>query len=99
MSRVNQRIPQSVDVELFISPYCTHCAAVRKTLQAMLSGLPGATVRYQERNVLEHLERAVALGVTGTPALAIGGRLIAIRSWRANRFRQTLLEHLENRGQ
>lgn len=99
MSRTTEQIAMPVDVELFISPYCVRCAAARKTLEVILSGDLGETVCYRERNVLEHLERAVELGVTHTPALAIGGGLVTIRSWRVDRFRQTIRDYLENRGQ
>lgn len=98
MSRTTEQIAMPVDVELFISPYCVRCAAARKTLEAILSGDLREAIRYRERSVLEHLERAVELGVTRTPALVIDGRLVAIHAWRTDRCRQAILDYLENRG-
>lgn len=77
-------------VELFISPDCRRCEGVRKSLRAVLSGLPADVVHVEERNVLEFLDRAVELGVTATPALALNGTLIAVGSWRDVQLRAWL---------
>jgi len=77
----------SVEIELFYAPWCTRCAAPRRRLRALLSGPAGRALAYHERNVLENLERAVELGVTATPALAISGRLVAMGRWREARLR------------
>jgi predicted DsbA family dithiol-disulfide isomerase len=84
-----------MDVELFISPYCTRCRGVQRTLRAALSGLPEGTIRYTECNVIEYLDRAVDLGITATPALVINGKLKAIGGWNMERFRQSLRQSLE----
>ena len=80
-----------LEIELFYSPYCTRCAAARQRLRALLCGAAGRHLAYRERNVLENLERAVELGVTATPALAIGGRLVNMRGWRERHLRKLLV--------
>ncbi|HKT31041.1 MAG TPA: thioredoxin family protein [Gammaproteobacteria bacterium] len=79
-----------LNVELFISPYCRRCEGVRKSLRAVLSGLPADVAHVEERNVLEHLDRAVELGVTATPALALNGTLMAVGGWREAQLRAWL---------
>ena len=80
----------SLDVELFFSPYCPHCRAAREHVRAAISVLPENTVRYQERNVIEHLERAVELGVKATPAIAVSGKLLPMIRWEKKALRTLL---------
>jgi predicted DsbA family dithiol-disulfide isomerase len=80
----------SVEIELFYSPWCLRCAAARRRLRALVAGSADGKLDYRERNVLENLERAVELGVTATPALAIGGRLVAVGRWQEARLRTLL---------
>lgn len=77
-------------IEFFYSPYCTRCAAARRRMQALLIAPAGRKFIYHERNVLESLERAVELGVTATPALAVGGRLVNMGGWREAPLRALL---------
>lgn len=79
-----------LELELFYSPYCTRCAAARRRVQALLAAPAGRKFIYRERNVLENLERAVELGVTATPTLVIGGRLVNTRGWREPHLRALL---------
>lgn len=79
-----------LNVELFISPYCRRCKGVRKSLRAVLSDLPAGAAHFEERNVLQHLDRAVELGVTATPALALNGTLMAVGGWRDAQLRAWL---------
>ncbi len=76
-----------LDVELFFSPYCRRCHTARERVQAAISALPANAVRYQERNVIEHLERAVELGVTATPAIAVSGKLLLTVRWEKKALR------------
>jgi len=76
-----------LNVELFFSSYCPRCHAAREHVQAAISALPANAVRYQERNVIEHLERAVELGVTATPAIAVSGKLLPTVRWEKKALR------------
>lgn len=77
-----------LEIELFYSPYCTRCTAARRRLRALLSGAARDDFTYRERNVLENLERAVELGVTATPALAIASKLVHAGGWRETHLRK-----------
>lgn len=77
-----------LEIELFYSPYCTRCATARRRVQALLAAPADRKFIYRERNVLENLERAVELGVTATPALAIAGKLVHADSWRETHLRK-----------
>lgn len=62
-------------IELFYSPGCTRCEGPRRDLKtAVLQQFPAA--QWIECNVLEDLDRAVALGVLSLPALAVDDRLV-----------------------
>lgn len=87
-----------LDVELFFSPYCPYCHAARAHVQATISELPATAVSYQERNVIEHLERAVDLGVKATPALAISGKLMPAVRWEKQTLRVLLNSQMQKEG-
>lgn len=85
------------DVALFVSPYCDPCIAASKALRLALDDLVSAgVIRYRECDVLQHLDRAVMLRVTNTPALAVNDRLVPVRSWQVERLRQALLDCIDN---
>lgn len=65
-----------LNLELFYSPYCSRCGKTRRALRAFATAWPVERLTLREQNVLEALERAVAVGVTQTPALAIDGKLV-----------------------
>jgi thioredoxin 1 len=65
----------TVRLELFYSPYCPHCGKARALLKELAADWPIGSLQLRELDVVEELERAVALGVTRTPALAIDGIL------------------------
>lgn len=80
----------ATEIELFYSPYCRRCANARRRLRALVTSLACPNLYYRERDVLENLERAVDLGVTTTPALAIDGRLVNAGGWRETCLRALL---------
>lgn len=84
-----------LDVELFVSPYCKRCHAARQQLEAAIADLPMGALRYQERDVVEHLDRAVELGVRATPSLAISGRLRSAIDWDRAALRTLLDDQLK----
>lgn len=66
----------TLNLEFFYSPYCSRCHKTRVQMQALSASWSQEGVRFREINVLEDLDRAVAVGVLQTPALAIDGRLV-----------------------
>jgi thioredoxin 1 len=70
-----------LQVELFVSPYCTRCHAARQQLQAAIADLPPGAVQYQEHDVVQHLERALEVGVKATPSLAVAGHIMLLARW------------------
>lgn len=67
----------AVRLELFYSPYCPHCGKARALLKALAADWPTGSLQLRELDVVEEIERAVALGVVRTPALVIDGTLLA----------------------
>ncbi|MBA3562573.1 MAG: thioredoxin family protein [Gammaproteobacteria bacterium] len=65
-----------IEIELFRSPYCTRCESVLRALRERLSIVNGLAARLEERDVLQHIDRAVELGILQTPALVIDGTLV-----------------------
>lgn len=66
----------TIKLELFYSPYCPRCRKARNRLRSVVNSWPGSCFELCELSVVDELERAVAVGVQQTPALAIDGELI-----------------------
>lgn len=62
-------------VELFYSPGCSQCTAVREDLKVTAERTV-AGIEWRELNVLEDLDYAVELGVLSLPAIAVDGELL-----------------------
>lgn len=60
-------------IELFSTPHCSHCAATAERIRARLGT---AEFELERHNVLDDIDRAVALGIRQTPALVINGQLV-----------------------
>lgn len=67
----------AVNLELFYSPYCSRCGSARRRLRSLAADWPAEQLIFREHNVLEALDRAVAVGVMRTPALTIDGKLVS----------------------
>lgn len=67
----------AVHLELFYSPYCPRCRKAREQVRSFAAKWPAERLQFRELDVLQELDRAVAVGVLQTPALAIDGKLIA----------------------
>lgn len=63
-----------IAVEFFFASGCEHCVATRDALRKAALAIPD--VQWNETDIGKSPQRAVAAGVVGTPALAIGGELI-----------------------
>ncbi len=66
-----------VNLELFYSPYCSRCRKAREQVRSFASSWSREQIQLREVDVLQELDRAVAVGVLQTPALAINGELVA----------------------
>lgn len=81
------------DLHLYYAPHCPHCrgaaAVVEEAARALRLDVP-----VQERNVVEHLDAAVAAGVRQTPALTLNGRLIAAGHLKAAQLAKKLAQAL-----
>lgn len=84
----------AVRLELFYSPYCPHCGKARALLKALAADWPTGSLQLRELDVVEEIERAVALGVVRTPALAIDGALLAGRVISRKALEKLLRERL-----
>jgi len=67
----------AVHLELFYSPYCPRCRRACRQLRALATAWPSEQLQLSELDVVQELDRAVALGVQRTPSLAIDGELLA----------------------
>ena len=67
----------AVHLELFYSPYCPRCRKAREQVRSLTAHWPTERLQFRELDVLQELDRAVAVGVLQTPALAIDGQLIS----------------------
>jgi len=86
----------TVRVEVFTAPGCSKCGQAKVVLQRVAEALGG--VEWREVNVLEDLDRAVALGVLSTPAIAIDGELVFTGLPTAGRLRAELERRLAAGG-
>ncbi len=66
----------TVTIEVFSAPACGKCAQAKARLRAVAEAFGAERVQWREVDVLDDLERAVALGVLSTPAIAIDGELV-----------------------
>lgn len=63
-------------IELFYSDGCGGCTASRRVLkEAVLEAFP-AEADWRDLEILEHIDRAVELGVLSVPAVAVDGELV-----------------------
>ena len=67
----------ALQLEFFYSPYCSRCRKARQQVRSLAASWSKEHLRLRELDVLHELDRAVAVGVLQTPALAIDGELIA----------------------
>lgn len=87
----------AIEVDLYVSPDCPRCAAMLQNLAA-LNTVRGRPLTIHRRDVLEHLDDAVAAGVRATPAFVLNGRLLASGRLTANRLLKILQDTLGGDG-
>lgn len=63
-------------IEVFAVPGCSKCTQKRRALRAVTEELGADRFDWQEVDLLEHIERAVELGVMAPLSLAIDAELV-----------------------
>lgn len=66
----------SVEVELFTASWCPRCTSAARKLSRIIGELNDDSLTFKVVDVLDELDRAVALGIVSTPAVAIDGELV-----------------------
>lgn len=84
-----------ITVEVFTSPGCAKCGEARERLRRVAAELGADRLSWREVSVLDELERAVALGVMSSPAIAIDGELAFARLPSARDLRAALAAKLQ----
>lgn len=84
----------SIDIDVYISPYCDHCRTALRHLTTIGEHID-RPFAIRERNILEHLDSAVAAGVRATPAVVINGRLLSSGGTTRARLERVLLTFLD----
>jgi len=87
-----------ITVEVFTSPGCAKCGEAKDRLRGVVGELAADRIAWREVNVLENLDRAIALGVMSSPAIAIDGELVFGTLPSASRLRVALETRLRAQG-
>jgi glutaredoxin len=83
-----------VTVEIFTAPDCPRCARAASVLQSVCGSIGHDRLEWRVVNVLDDIDRAVALGVLTTPAIAIDGKLAFTSLPSEKKLRKTLMERI-----
>ncbi len=85
----------TVKIEVFSAPACGKCAQAKARLRAVAEDFGAERVQWREVDVLDDMERAVALGVLSTPAIAIDGELMFTGTPSEKALRQAVEDRLK----
>lgn len=91
-------MPDAIELDLYVSPYCPRCDAALAVL-CTLSTIDERPLTIRKRDVIEHLDAAVAAGVRATPAFVLNGRLLASGSVTTKALSRILLNALAGDSQ
>ena len=89
---------ETTDIEVFTSSFCQRCKRASTLVQQLLEEEPFSTLSWRQVDVVEEIDRAVALGIVATPAIAIGGRCRFTTLPNAETLRRTLQDYLASRN-
>jgi len=84
----------TIMIEIFSSPGCSKCGHAREVLRKLAEERGAGKVEWREVNILEDMDRAVALGVMSTPAIAFDGELVFTGLPSAKKLRRELEKRL-----
>ncbi len=76
----------SVKIEVFVTEACPCCAGAEKLVAETVAALGEEKFELRIVDVVEELDRAVAIGVLRVPAIAIGGTLAVTGQTTASRL-------------
>ncbi len=93
---MNKRKP--IKVEVFIAPDCDRCRDATQGLKEITEKIGRGRIEWREVNVIDELDYAVKLGVLGSLAIAIDGRLAFATLPSMKAFRGALNARLEETG-
>ncbi len=82
-------------LELYTSSGCSRCRQAADLLRELMEETRPVRFELRVLDVISHLDRAVSAGVTVTPALVSGGRVLCAPLPERKRLREILLEALE----
>jgi len=81
-------------IEAFSASGCAKCAQSRAALKAVVEALGVERFDWRDLDVLQEIDRAVALGVVSPPSLAIDGELVFPALPTPERLRDELMRRL-----
>lgn len=81
------------ELYLYYAPHCPYCRRAGETVDQILRPM-GLSGSLHHRNVLEHIDAAVAAGVRQTPALTLDDKLIASGAFSADELSGNLAKVL-----
>ena len=82
-----------VKIEIFTSPMCPHCPAVKRVVEEVVSEM-GGRIDVENVNVMEEPERAVNYGIMAVPTVVIDGEVKFIGSLTKDTLRDELSKYL-----
>ncbi|KPV63206.1 MAG: putative Thioredoxin [Candidatus Bathyarchaeota archaeon BA1] len=81
-------------IEMFTSPGCANCPAVKKMLKEMVSELKG-DITIEEVDITVDPTRAAQYGLMSVPAVAINGILKFVGVPKKEELKKAIVEELE----
>lgn len=82
-------------VEMFSAPGCAKCLATREALRGAAESLGQGAITRRDLNILEEMDRAVALGIMAPPSIAIDGVLVFPKLPTPERLKTELLARVK----
>ncbi len=80
-------------IEVFSAPGCSKCMQTRKVLRRVVDELSEQyPVEWREVNIVEEVEYALKVGITGVPSIAVDGRVVFVDLPTPDQLRRTIEE-------
>ena len=86
---------QKLYIELITGSYCPACITIKERLKTIIDEFDPVQIEFRERDVLEDIDYAVALGVINTPAIILNGKLAFSAVPSLKKLRNTLKDNLK----
>lgn len=85
---------ETVIIEILTACGCRRCQQVKALARDVVAEFDEAQVQYREVDVVEEIDYAVHLGVLGTPAIALDGKLVFAAPPSRAKLREAILTRL-----